>query len=102
MIIILKFENEEKYKILKMSPSHNDINRYTDLVSGENQDNDLFRTKLNRKIIEKLMTNGLWNRGQRALFDIPNQQHDWIIECLNANNIEIFLVEVQRNIFRHI
>lgn len=102
MIIILKFESEEKYKILKMSPGHNDINRYTDLVSGENQDNKLFRTKLNRKIIEKLITNGLWNRGQRALNDIPNQQHDWIVECFNTNNIDIYFIEVQRDVYRNI
>jgi hypothetical protein len=56
---------------------------------------------LNRKIIEKLISEGLWTRGQSTLFDIPNQQHDWIIECFNANNIEIYFVEVQRNIYRN-
>ncbi len=101
MIVILKFENEEKYKIFKMSPNHNDVFRYKDFVTNEIQDDNIFRTKLNRKIIEKLISEGLWTRGQSTLFDIPNQQHDWIIECFNANNIEIYFVEVQRNIYRN-
>lgn len=100
MIIILKFENEEKYKILKMAQNHNEISRFTDLVTGENQDNYLYRTKLNRKIIEKLISDGLWKRDKGALFNIPNQQHDWIVECFQNNNIEIYFVEVERNIYR--
>ena len=102
MILIVKKNNQERYLLLKFSEAgYGPECRLINILNNNCFDSEVNRIQLYRKIIDKLIDTNIWNRQRGWDFsDVTNTLHDWIVGCFQSNNVEIFFIEIDEDIFR--
>jgi hypothetical protein len=106
MVVIIKRRNHDECFVAKMSNQGNpqgdpDYDRLIEIIDNIDLDKILYRKRLYRLLIDKLIASNRWNRHRgHQEGDVSNTMHDWIVSCFRHYKISKFFIEVDNDVFR--
>jgi hypothetical protein len=97
MVLIIKKKNEETYYVARLAKFGYgpDIRLINLIKEDDNLDKRFIRIRLYKAIIDKLVSEGRWNRTRSYQEgDVPNTMHDWLVAWFNETKASTLFIEV--------